>query len=281
MLPWDGPGAAVFNPAMAAETDRVDFRAATFGSVSGKSGWDFYQATAGIYGGLFAGIAYLSTESAVDGSNALYETSILTPMVAFALDSLAGSGYSLDIGLAIPRHEFNAFNVVTSSSSALDFGAHIAFPSFGKSGVLHAGLTVRNLAAGKAGLPSDPGMDDGFRALLPNYDFSLFWGSLLDRVDLYGEMNLHEHQDASEGPDREDISILKSMGLEVRPIPMLGLKVERTWIKTWLAGVILRVPVKDILSLGAEMNVSHDKFFSEADEGRGWLWSAALDIGLY
>jgi hypothetical protein len=278
MLPWDGPGAAVFNPALIAETHTFDARFALFRTASRKSGAQVFQGTSRVYRFLYAGASYFSDGQAADGSSALYEESILVPMIACDLDSIAGSGLSLAMGAAMPRHGMNAFGAVKSSVTSVDLGLHARLPIVnGVPGQVHVGFTMRNLYAEKVELPSNMGKYDAF---LINYDASIFWSSIYEVLDLYAEFNSHETQDASEGPSKDDISLLKSFGVEVRPVPMVGLKLERTWLGTWTSGVVLRAPVMDILAVGAEANLSHDMFFSKTDEGRGFLWTIALNVGM-
>jgi hypothetical protein len=76
--------------------------------------------------------------------------------------------------------------------------------------------------------------------------------------------------------------MIKSMGVEYRPRPYAGLKIERTWLKRWTAGLIGRgtVPIGKGVEVGMEVDVAHDKFLSPKDEGRGWLWSLALNAGM-
>lgn len=275
-LPWDGAGAAVFNPALLTETRRVDVRAAFFHTASGKSGTDFYQGAVRIYRDLSAGLAWFSNSAAVDGSNALYVESILTPMLAYGLDSLAGSGYSLSLGAAVPRHAFDAFGAVKSHTYSLNLGAHLTWPSLGMAGRFHTGLGVRNLFSQGIQLPEDFGAK--YNGLRPNYDLSVLWGSIFGCVDLYQEYNLHVHPDRSVAPFDDHVPFVKSLGAEYRPIPALGVRVERTWLKTWTAGLVLQVPVKAAV-IGAEADFSHEKIFAAQDEGRGFLWSLALNAG--
>jgi hypothetical protein len=281
MLPWDGPGAATFNPALLSETRRYDARLAFHQSVSGKSEVDFYQGAARIYGGLFAGLAYFSNGSAIDGSNAVYETYILTPMIAYCLDSIAGSGYSFAAGIALPKHGFLAFGAVETPASALDMGLSLLWPSMGRAGSLQTGLIVRNLFAGQVTLPDDnpESIQSRYDALRVNYDASILLSGVAGLIDLYAEMNLEEPLDPREGPVRDGIPFFKSLGAAIRPIPMVGFKIERTWLQQWTTGADFRYPVNDFLVLGAEMNLAHDAFLSGRDEGRGYLWSLALSVG--
>jgi hypothetical protein len=139
--------------------------------------------------------------------------------------------------------------------------------------------------ADEVNLPDDnPALKHGgYDAFLPNYDFSFLLKSALGCVDLYSEFNLHQDQDASEGPPI-DVPFVKALGLEYRPIPFLGLKLERTWSRRWTAGLVadvpVAIPVLDGIELGAEANVSHDKFLTEKDEGRGFISSLALSVSL-
>jgi hypothetical protein len=285
ILPWEGPGAAVFNPALTAQTGHVDARMGYVSSVSGKGPHDHLQASMMSPWNVAVGIAVFSNPSTVDGGNAVYEESIRHLMIAWGDTNVLGTGFGLGAGLANVTRVLNAFRVVESKASAYDVGIHIATPEMGRAGSLHTGLTIRNLAADGVRMPDDnPGlMKDEYDAYLPNYDVSFLLKSVLGCVDIYSEFNLHQDQDPSEGPPI-DIPFVKSLGLEYRPIPMLGLKVERTWMQRWTAGLVARVPVAvpvfEGILLGVEANMSHDKFLTEKDEGRGFIQSIQLSIAI-
>lgn len=285
ILPWEGAGAAVFNPALTAETEHADARIGYMSSVSGKGPHDHFQASVMSPWKVAVGFAVFSNSSTIDGANVFHEESIRHFMIAWGDTNVLGTGFGLGAGLAKVTHVMNAFQVVKSEASAYDVGIHFATPEMGRTGSFHAGFTMRNLAADEVRLPTDnPGLIGGrYEAFLPNYDLSLLLKSLLGCLDLYSEFNLHQDHDASEGPPI-DIPFVKSLGLEYRPIPLLGLKVERTWTQRWTAGLVVRVPVAvpvfDGIRLGAEANISHDKFLTEKDEGRGYIQSIQLSIAL-
>jgi hypothetical protein len=285
ILPWEGPGAAVFNPALAAETRHADAHYGYHSSVSGKGFHDFLQGTVMSPWKVAAGFALFSNSSGIDGGNAVYEESILHFMIAWGDTNVLGRGFGLGAGLARVTHEMNAFGVVRTELIAYDVGINGVTPALGPAGTLHAGFTIRNLAADKVHLPADnPDLiRSRYDAFLPNYDVSFLLKSVLGCLDLYSEFNFHQDHDASEGPPI-DIPFVKSLGLEYRPIPFLGLKVERTWTQRWTAGLVARVPVPvpvfDGVRLGAEANISHDKILTEKDEGRGLIHSLQLSIAL-
>jgi hypothetical protein len=285
ILPWDGPGAAVFNPALLAETRHADARFGIMQSTSGKAGSDIMQASVMSPWGISAGFAVFTKESGIDGSNAVYETSIRHLMLAYGHRDFLGSGYDLGVGMARVSHVFNAFGVIKSTSNAYDLGVHGATPLGGLAGNLHAGLTIRNLVSDPVQLPIDnPARpENGYYALRPNVDASLLLKSVMGCVDFYAEFNMREDQDASEGPPLE-IPFVKSLGLEYRPFAFAGVKLERTWNRLWTAGLVVRapleIPILDGVELGAEANVSHDRFLSPKDEGRGFLGALALNVSL-
>jgi hypothetical protein len=285
ILPWEGPGAAVFNPALAAETRHADARFGYMSTASGKWVHSFVQGTVMSPWKVAAGFAFFSKSSVIDGNNAVYEESLRHFVIAWGDSNVLGTGLGLGAGLSRVTHVMNAFGAVESEANAYDAGIHAATPVMGRAGSLQAGLTFRNLAADEVALPSDnPGLvSSAYPAFLPNYDISFLLKSVFGCVDLYSEFNLHQDQDKSEGPSR-DIPFVKSLGLEFRPIPFLGAKVERTWTKRWTAGLVARVPlavpVFDGILLSAEANISHDKILTEKDEGRGFINSVQLGVAL-
>jgi hypothetical protein len=160
----------------------------------------------------------------------------------------------------------------------------MSMPALWKLGRVHSGVTLRNFAAEGVKLPADnPSLTvNGYKALLVNVDAFFLLKSAFDCLDAYLEFNFHQDPDASEGPRRDGPSVIKSLGAEYRPVPHVGLKIERTWLKRWTAGLIGRgtVPIGEGVEVGMEADVSHDKFLSPRDEGRGWLWSLALNAGM-
>lgn len=285
ILPWEGPGAAVFNPALAAETKHADARYGYLKSASGKLNPDVVQATVMSPWGVAAGFALYSHGTAIDGYNTVYEESVRHFMIAWGRSDVMGTGYEVGVGLARVTHVVNAFGAVRSDPNAYDAGIHVGTPALGPAGALHVGFTVRNLLADEVRLPDDnPNLISGsYDAFLPNYDISLMLKSILGCADVYAEFNIRQDQDPDEGPPM-DIPFVKSLGLEYRPIPILGLKVERTWAQRWTAGLVVRaplaVPVFDGIELGAEANFSHDKILTETDEGRGFIHSLLLNVSI-
>lgn len=278
-LPWDGPGAATLNPALLAGTRVFDARTAFYFAIAGKSGSDFYQASARVFAGLSAGVAAsLQTGIILEESDIIFEKSTYTPMIAYRLDSLAGSGFTLDLGAALPRHAWVTFGTVKSSAYSLDLGARLLWPNLGRAGRFRTALGVRNLFAGDIGLPPD--FRVGYGGLRPNYDLSVLWSGLAGYVDLYSEFNLHEQPEKKVVDFDEGVPFVKSLGMELHPISMLGVKVERTWLETWTAGLDLSIPIRKVFVIGAELDLSHDLFFTAHDQGRGFMWSLALNAGM-
>lgn len=284
ILPWDGPGAAVFNPAWITETKRVDGRFALSSTVSGKDGKTVYQGSGNTPWGIAVGFNQLKNNSDIDGSNAVYEEATRTMMLAWGGRDIGGTGIDGGAGFAYVRHDFNAFGAVRTFVHAWDFGIQASAPARWMPGRLHSGLTLRNYAAEKVRLPEDnPGLiDKGYKALLINVDAFFLVKSAFDVLDAYLEFNFHQDSDASEGPARDGPSLIKSMGLEYRPFPYAGVKIERTWLERWSAGLVghVTIPVGEGIEFGAEANLSHDRFLSPKDEGRGYLWSLALNAGM-
>jgi hypothetical protein len=284
ILPWDGPGAAVFNPALITETKRVDGRFAIRMASPETDGEILYQGSGNSPWGIAVGFNRFENGSAIDRSNIVFEEAISTMMIAWGVQGFRETGFDAGVGLAYVRHDYNLFAAMRSKAHAWDFGIHAATPGLGRAGRLHTGLTLRNLAAEKVKLPDDnpEALSEGYDVLLYNFDASFLLKSALDCLDVFLEFNFHQDHDASEGPPRDGPSLIKSMGAEYRPVPHVGLKIERTWLKRWTAGLAGygRIPVGNGVEVGAEVNVSHDKFLSPKDEGRGYLWSVAMNAGM-
>ncbi|MDB5049197.1 MAG: hypothetical protein JWO30_2268 [Fibrobacteres bacterium] len=274
-LPWDGPAAAAFNPSLIAETRRFDISTSMFSAVSGKGATRVQTGAVRVYHGLYAGAGWFENGSTIDGSTALYTESILTPMLAYGWHGIAGSGYSLDFGAAYEVLDMNAFGAVSSTVTALDLGLHLLWPSLpNKLGRFHSGLALYNLDNSGVRLPDDNG-----GKYYPGWygETSVLWSGLGDCVDLFSSMAFYGSWDRSEGPE-PDRYYWKSAGVEVRPIPMVGLKLEHTWLGYWTAGTVLRFVVKEV-HFGGELDLSHDKL-SAQDEGRGYVWAFALNAGM-
>jgi hypothetical protein len=284
VLPWDGPGAAIFNPALITETGHADGRYGLLTSASGKGGLSLFQGSFSVPFGISAGFNRFENGTGIDGSNAVYEEAINTSMIGWGRRDIRGSGYDGGIGLAYVRHDYNAFGAVRSQAHAVDIGIHAATPALGRAGRIHAGLTVRNLAADEVKLPDDnPSLvSSGYKALLLNIDASVLVNSAFDCLDAFLELNAHVSPDPAEGPSRDGPSTIKSMGLEYRPMPYAGLKIERTWMRRWTAGAVAEItlPIGEGLKLGVETDFSHDKILTPKDEGRGFIWSLALNAGM-
>jgi hypothetical protein len=277
-LPWDGPGAAIYNPAALAETKRFDARAAFYGTASGKAGTRFLQGATRVYGGLYAGLADFRNSSSIDGSNALYQVSADVPMIAYGWSGDTSSGFGADVGASLPIRRFDAFGAVKSTVVSGDIGLHLSWPAFPDHlGRIHSGLAAQNVFSGKVKLTDDNGNYEAQRA---SYLITTFWNALGGMVDLYSDTKLQTLDDSGrEGPSNGSAELFSSWGAEIRPIPMVGVKVERTWLKYWTAGLVLRIPIPGGVNLGVEADMSHD-MLGPQDEGRGLLWSLALNVGM-
>jgi hypothetical protein len=274
MFPWDGPGSAPFNPAAIAETGMFDVMLGNFSAVSGKGSVQAFQGSVRVLDGFYAGLEWASAGSAVDGSNAVYQESALKPMLAFGWRDFAGPGYSLDIGGAYSIQTYSAFGAIETDTKSLDLGAHLLWPEMPHGlGRIHNNLTFNNLYNNGVRLPADKG-----GRYYPDWhgDASLFWSGIWNRVDVFNSFAFYESPDPDEGgpPDRLH---WKSAGIEVRPIPAVGLKLERTWMGYWMAGTVVHTAF-DGVRLGGELDLSHDALAPD-DDGRGYLWSFALNVG--
>ncbi|MDB5049095.1 MAG: hypothetical protein JWO30_2166, partial [Fibrobacteres bacterium] len=225
-LPWDGPGAAVFNPAMLGEANQADLRTGFYTALSGKGYQPYSQLAAKLFGGLYAGIGYYKNTSPIDGSSAVYEQDDLHPMLAYGLKDIKGSGYGLSFGAAFPMRGYNAFGAVNSTVTGFDLGLHFITPSDFFYGGFHVGLAFLDLLSGGVKLPEDKGGD--FQAQPANGDFSLLWSTPGGLINLFGDLNMHGEADLAEGPDpKRGIRTvffrteIKTYGIELRPIPYL------------------------------------------------------------
>jgi hypothetical protein len=273
--PWDGPGAAIYNPAFITETRRAYAGASRYQSVSGKGGLTLGQAAAAVPGGLKLGLAWFENGNAIDGSNAIYLESILAPMLGWGTDALAGKDFRLGFAIAVPVREVNAFNAVKSTNLGLDAGVNLVFPDMGgKLGRIHLALGAHNLLAERVELPADnPGLaGTRYEAFKPAYSTSTLWSGLAGILDLH----LDQKFQTGWGSEGEGAELLTAYGAELRPIPFFGVKLERTWLEYWTAGAHGYIPIEEFeLEIG--FDVTHDKL-SKRDEGRGMLWAFGMSL---
>lgn len=283
--PWDGPGAAIYNPAFITETRRMYAGASYFQTVSGKAGLTLIQGAAALPAGLKMGLTWFHNRKAIAGSNAVIMESILAPMAGWGTDKLGGSDFHLGFAFAIPIRRMNAFNAVKSTSSGLDAGINLIFPEFGgRMGRLHLALGSQNLLAGKVELPEDnPSLAEfKYEPFKPAYSASTLWSGLAGILELHLDQKLQTDTYVDGGSLGYGntlggaAELLTSYGAEVRPIPYFGMKLERTWLEYWTAGAHGYIPIEGF-DLEITFDVTHDKL-SKRDEGRGMLWAMGASL---
>ncbi len=210
--PWDGPAAAFFNPAMVAETNRFDLSAGAVATESGKGGAEAYSASVAVFTGIYAGAQWVENGSVIDGSNAIYTESILSPTLAYGWKGIAGSGYSLDLGASFPCQNMNAFGAVSSNMYGLDLGLHLLWPTLPhKLGRFHGGFALHNAFNTGVELP------DKSAEYKPEWhgENSIFWEGLGGYVDLFASNAFYGDVDKSERLGEPNRYFWKSAGGEV------------------------------------------------------------------
>lgn len=277
-LPWDGPGSALFNPSRLAEAKRGDAWIAHSRYTAEGDAKPFFQGAAKIHG-LALGLSAMGETRITYGRNAVIQTGSLVPMAAYAWEDIAGSGYSLGLGASLPMRTFDAFNVIETRLTSWDVGLELRLPPFpGLSESIHSGIAVQNLGSAEVEMPID--MGETFDAQPLSVTASVFLNSLAGFADLYADMKFLSRNDGGrEGPDGGN-DFVASWGAEARPIPLLGLKVERTWLREWSAGIVLRKNVAGTVDLGLEFNLAQDAFADPGDRGPGNLWALTLNVGV-
>ncbi len=142
-----------------------------------------------------------------------------------------------------------------------------------KLGSLHTGLAFNDLFSTQAET-----LIGSKYSLEWNSELSLLLKDFYDRVDFFASFAFLDpfYSKDALNPDRH---YLKSFGVEIRPIPLFGLKLERTWRGYWTLGTIGRKVINDKYKIGAEINLSHDSFH-KPDQGRGFLISLGLNLGM-
>ncbi|GEM_PF-4077828 len=310
-LPWDGPGAAVFNPAHLSETGTFDVRFGALRGVSSELLVAYHQAAVRLPGRLVAGLGYQGSpklflgESTtlcivsgfgcsgktndIDRSGALYQRSVWQPMLSWSLDDLRGTGYILGIGASVPVRTFNAYGAVSSTSAGLDLGIQLRSPATPTHESFQAGLALINFVPAQATLPRDnPATEKEYYRLPWAADLSLGWRSPSGRFGLFGSLDSHHSPDPTEGPVDDDgvfgpdffQTEIQDYGFEFRPIPALGVTLERTWQGHVILGGNARIPFGNRYVFGIESGVTHDKLFKSLDKGHGILWSFALNVSM-
>ena len=288
VAPWDGPGASLYNPAFLSEVQRGYLSWGDVQPVSGKGDQELVQAGVALGAGFACGLAWNANGSAVDGSNAVYQEDAYVPIVAWAWDSIWGSDFHLGLGAAVPFSHYNAFNAVENTSPSYDIGAHFRFPELKhRLGRFHAGLAVQSLFGGAVKLPDDnpPTFDEYYDAKHLSFEFTLLWSGAGGRLDIFHDHKLQTGTGGgSEGPYYGSIfggraDLFNEWGVEFHFNRYAGVKAERTWLGYWSFGGTASIPAGPV-DLGLELNLTHDKFLSPKDEGRGYLIASGLHAGL-
>lgn len=285
LAPWDGPGAAIFNPAFLSETSRFHAGAGRFQSVTGKAGIALLQVAAAIPGGLVLGASWFDNKTLIDGSNAVYLEYQATPSIAWGMGDPAAAGFHLGFGAAVPIRGMNAFNAVTSTNTGLDIGTNLIFPKMGdRFGRIHLAVAAQNLMGGFVKLPEDnPSLiQSEYEAYKLAFEVSALWSGMAGMLDLSLDQKLQTGAGGGkEGPGYGNfgdgsLDLLTAYGFEFRPIRYFGVKLERTWLEYWTAGARGFIPIGGF-DLGLEFALTHDKL-SKRDEGRGLLWALGLNL---
>jgi hypothetical protein len=282
ILPWDGPGAAIFNPALITEIERVNFRVGSFATVSSKNRQNHIQ-IAGRAAQFYGGFAIYNQGSMMDGSRAVYLEEKLTPMLGFKSKFFLGTPLTLGLGVAMPFQFYNAFDAIKSTQTSLDLGAYLTLQPIQNLGQLHTGVALQNLFSSGVEFP------DGHGKIYPypwNLDVSFFWRDIFEMIDLFALFHAFEDEGINDylekkrsiGPSFFKIWY-KAYGLEFRPLKFVGLKIERTYNEYWTFGVTAKTLQTFAIPIQGEFCFSHDRWLTPQDEGRGFIYSGSLGIG--
>jgi hypothetical protein len=299
VLPATGPGSALINPAALSET-RLAFAQA--GAIRIRSSlapaipllWedqrDFLQLAAtmppavlpGLPVAFSAGFAWTAEGSRIDGSNAIYEESLIQPGVAFTFPADRDADRSVAIGAAYPVYTINAFGAVESRAHGMNLGI-LGSASPGGHRV-RAGFAWHHLVRPEVRLPDGR----GHYALPRRMHLSAAWSSPSETFRVHWEAYLRGANDDGEGPVQDDRLGVDNWELEYRPFPWLGFKLEKVWVGGLSSlGILLRPRLGGAETL-VEMNFSHDKmaahpeflFGPSQEEGRGLVQGLTLSVGI-
>ncbi len=284
-LPSQGPAAARINPAELSEVHLASVAYGSWGSSSGKSGYDFFQAAVGtadyldIPIGIAAGIGYMRTGATIDGSNSSFIESEYAPGIAIRYPVDPGSAWRIEAGLAWTIGEYNAFNAVKSQSNGISVGTAVSVE--GRAGRFGAGFAYHDLKSPRMRLPEDNGGE--FR--IPGWrEYSLDWSSVHRLFHVRMGLFDQEDLDPSEGPINGGFG-LSGWEMELRPIYFFALKAERTKIGSMSnLGMVFYTPGRiTYWDFRLELNFGHSMLApllpgSQRDEGLGWLIGAALSV---
>ena len=305
-LPASGPASFWFNPAVLAETHWASVGYGHAGSVSGKAGSGLRSMTGALPiesfprwpVGFALGYASRGAEYVADGANAVYVEGESRLSTSICLPAAPDRRFLVSAGAAWTTVAFNVFNALRSTSHGIDFGLYASFPGAG--GTVRAGTTLHHFLRPEARLPEDnPALIKGHYNLRQWWQQDAGWTSADDcwRADL-GLFLLGPH-DLAEGPDQDQAIGVNGWELEARPIPLIGIRLERPRIgaqSTFSFIAYPTLPRVGRLAAFAAVGFGHDKYdpqawlplgaftrtvFGEArDEGRGYLLTVAIGASI-
>lgn len=276
-LPWKGPGAAMFNPASLSELGTVQLDIAGRSPMSILPNHPFLQAAVRLPLGLAAGIAGQWNTSKIDNSNAVFMEDVYVPMLAAGWPIDPEAPFQGAIGMAFPINHFNAFGAVKSTNTSMNISALMINRIPGPFGEARIGLVLQGLLQPEVTLPDGRG---AYR--VPREIDAAFTWTLADGVFEVHAESYRILEDVREGLSYRNGLVLhfrfSTFGLEYNPTDMVGLKLENTVFRYRTLGVIFRFASMARWRQRLEFNFTHDAL-SAVDEGRGFMWSAALSAG--
>jgi len=287
-LPWEGPGSAAENPAALVDSQKAYVHYSRNATTSNGLAEAYLQGSIEIFPGADLGIGYFENSTAIDGSKSVYMISTTIPMAGYRIFSGA-NGFSLSAGVATPIYRFSAFGVVKSTTWSLDIGAHATTPVHPYLGRLKFGVAMKTLRSPRIGLPDD--LSD-YSAHVWNDDFSMLWCSPGRMFWYFGNLSLYEDGESSGNPYSNNGAVkigVRNFGVEVRPLPWVGCKWERTWENMASLGLTFRIPMIAGLNIESEISWSNPRTMYDyspnvflhgyQDEGRGSIWAFSLAVG--
>lgn len=245
LLPVDGAGSAILNPARAVEAGKLH---AQYGSRKAGDSRTFDISIGGGWKKRFCAIASFSGASgSFENTNAVIIDNRIGVQAAYRhpLDP-RGEGY-LSFGVAETHHYVNSLGMFKESRTTTDFGA-LFVPTRQPGGWrLEFGMSARDLLPFDGTVP-DSRSGDGGSSARAHVDFApwIGTGSLLAaspsrRWSLFGSaalgaeyepMRLDEPLPGMDaGPLR---GYLPRLGVRYRPIPYASLSMERVWSSFWV-----------------------------------------------
>lgn len=286
ILPWQGPGAALLNPAFLGETGKAYGLFGYLSSITAKSGYKTYQLAGAMPMGLAAGFAGIVNTKSIDNSTVLFQENAYVPMLAYGWPPARDATNRFSIGAAMPVFVYNAFDAVKSTTTSLDIGLLWSGNPAPDLGRFRIGLAVTRIIRPEVELPDGRGT----YSPMGETNLSLALTSAGDLCEIQASW-FAKKVEKNEGPGGNEEPVgLGSWGLMLSPVEWVALKVERPrWGGSSATyGIELRPAPISEGQPSLEFNLGHDKgihpnwprwLWGEVqDEGRGFFFSGSIAV---